>query len=500
MVYSRVTDSWSKKNILRGNYHFVWVVLFFLVNGMNQQPGINFIQLLTLCLALSGFYLAFFLLSKFVFRSAPKAGLLTTLFAAFTLFFGVFEDMLGSIRWLTVVYSARHLILLATIFFLGFGYYLFKSTSSFLRFRLYLNVLLIVYVAIELAIAFTGAPVRTATPVAGKSPEEIPAKRPDIYLVVLDEYFGEEGMRNYFKTGNDDFYNFLRKKGFRIIDSSRSNYETTNYSIASMFNMDYLKEPGRAKLSNHYMYTRSFRHIDNNPAASFLQSIGYQVVNYSFFRIRGLAPAYKDGGLLPYGLAYVMSKTIFYRINKQLPIFLAEKLNSYYLADRRNKEFAAALADVPEEVSERLHKKDSLPRFAYIHLLMPHPPYLFNASGEPIVPYYRREKYSHIDEGKDYLQYMQYTNKVVEALVSDLLEHSNGQAVLMLMSDHGYRLASWHGDNSEYMFMNLNAVYLPKGFQDFWYDGMSNVNQFRVLFKSVFGERTVLLKDSLVYP
>ncbi|HYE54213.1 MAG TPA: hypothetical protein VD996_05190, partial [Chitinophagaceae bacterium] len=65
-------------------------------------------------------------------------------------------------------------------------------------------------------------------------------------------------------------------------------------------------------------------------------------------------------------------------------------------------------------------------------------------------------------------------------------------AVILLMGDHGYKHSKDKG-----RYQTLNAVYLPSKNYSGWYEGMTHVNQFRVLFNAVFDQRLPLLKDSL---
>ena len=65
------------------------------------------------------------------------------------------------------------------------------------------------------------------------------------------------------------------------------------------------------------------------------------------------------------------------------------------------------------------------------------------------------------------------------------------------MSDHGSRdLAIGLKDNAS--FNSLNCVFYPGKGSVSWYDGMSNVNQFRILFSEITGTQIPLLKDSIV--
>ena len=68
----------------------------------------------------------------------------------------------------------------------------------------------------------------------------------------------------------------------------------------------------------------------------------------------------------------------------------------------------------------------------------------------------------------------------------------------MLMSDHGFHEFSEEVDQ-KYHFMNLNAVYLPSKNYSGFYDGITPVNQFRVLFNGLFQQKLPMLKDSSIF-
>lgn len=145
---------------------------------------------------------------------------------------------------------------------------------------------------------------------------------------------------------------------------------------------------------------------------------------------------------------------------------------------------------------EQAAKSDTIPTFSYLHLYMPHEPYAFDSIGRRIIPFWQRKSFNSTDKDHAYLQYLVYTNKKISRYVQQLLKATKGQAVILLMSDHGYRGAY----NNKYtdIYQSLNAVYIPEKSHANWYDGMTNVNQFRVLFNTLFNARLPLLKDSIV--
>ncbi len=62
------------------------------------------------------------------------------------------------------------------------------------------------------------------------------------------------------------------------------------------------------------------------------------------------------------------------------------------------------------------------------------------------------------------------------------------------MSDHGYR----GNMETSFKFKTLNAIYLTdKNYQGF-YDGISNVNQLKVLLNTQFKQQLKMLPDSTI--
>jgi hypothetical protein len=67
------------------------------------------------------------------------------------------------------------------------------------------------------------------------------------------------------------------------------------------------------------------------------------------------------------------------------------------------------------------------------------------------------------------------------------------------MSDHGFRYMPNGKGLPGYAFNNQNAVYFPDGDYHLFYDSISAVNQFRVIFDKMFRQNLPLLKDSSIF-
>ena len=94
-----------------------------------------------------------------------------------------------------------------------------------------------------------------------------------------------------------------------------------------------------------------------------------------------------------------------------------------------------------------------------------------------------------------YTGYVQYTNKVLLQLIDTIVAKASKPPVIILMSDHGFREYDPPVDR-KYQVMNQLCILLPNKNYTPFYEGMSNVNLFRVFFNSQFGQHFPLLRDS----
>jgi hypothetical protein len=125
--------------------------------------------------------------------------------------------------------------------------------------------------------------------------------------------------------------------------------------------------------------------------------------------------------------------------------------------------------------------------------MMPHYPYYFDSGGTPL-PIEKLGGLSRVT-AKDYIEYLQYGNKRLLELIDNILSGCVSPPLIIVLSDHGFRHPEKNADLA-YDFINLNAVYFPDGNYSRFYDSISNVNQFRVIFNQYFGQRLPILKDS----
>jgi hypothetical protein len=141
-----------------------------------------------------------------------------------------------------------------------------------------------------------------------------------------------------------------------------------------------------------------------------------------------------------------------------------------------------------------IEKKD-MPVIVYSHLMMPHYPYYFDSKGEPR-PFETLIDTGHLNK-TNFLEYLLFTNQKLLELIDGIQSSSANPPVIILMSDHGFRY--FKNQDPAYLFMTLNAVYFPNRNYTQFYEGMTNVNQFRVILNSLLGQKLPLLKDSTIH-
>jgi hypothetical protein len=150
-----------------------------------------------------------------------------------------------------------------------------------------------------------------------------------------------------------------------------------------------------------------------------------------------------------------------------------------------------------EKVKQESRKKTAHPRFIYAHFAMPHYPYYFD---EHMQMRNIKDLVADMDPGHvdSYLKYLPYTNKNIRELVDTIQKNTDNAAVIVIMGDHGFRTNTGDGDHSHY-FKNLNAVYLPDRDYRLFKDTITGVNQFRIIFNSLYKQHLPLLYDSSVF-
>ncbi len=492
-----------KKILYKKPFFLFLLPVFFVWHGYTENIG-----LITAgdCFFLLAGYLAaavlLYGLFYFIYRNGIKAAIVSAMLLSVYFFFGSLHDFLKEHTTTWHRYSVLLPILFVIVLVVAF--YLKRTSTALTGANFFLNILFLVYILFDGAElgwkAFHPDINQYKIHDIGVSTVYQPCDscpKPDIYFFVFDEYSSSRSLLEDFQYDNSDLDSFLVRKNFRLQPNSFSNYNFTPFSMASILNMGYIRgirDAGNITADN---YENAEKLIGNNAVIDFLRTMNYEIVNLSVFDlVTGPSPV--EESLLPLKTRLITKQTLFSRamhdigwnLGKLKPYLPWLNDNAIYTNLNNNNKL---LEMVVEESKRSLNQ----PRFIYTHLEMPHWPFYFDKNSQ------LRKKSDlltgiNIVDKKSYTEYLTYTNGKIKDLVNIVQKNTDGKACIILMSDHGYRVNP--GDNSDsHDFKNLNAIYFPSKDYHHVKDSSSAVNQFRVVFNTLFNQSFPILKDSAIF-
>jgi hypothetical protein len=298
---------------------------------------------------------------------------------------------------------------------------------------------------------------------------------------------------------NQPFLDYLERKGFYIANESHTNYTQTIFSIPSSLNFRYIDPPVNVENDQHY-FSELMR---TNEIMATLKQCGYQTVALEsgyFFTDHPDVDVYLASGI---GLNEFES---LLWAGSPLDV-MAQELDlepSEYSYEAHRQRVLYSF-----EKLGKLHKVDG-PKFVFAHIISPHPPFVFDQTGQPIEP----AKSYFIGDGDDFQgtreEYMtgypaqaQFVNQKMEQVIDAILENSASPPVIVIQGDHGpgSRL-DWHSPETTCLWERtsvLNAYYLPGGGDRWLYSSISPVNSFRVILNAYFDANLPLLDDATYF-
>jgi hypothetical protein len=469
---------------------------FFVLHGFTENY--DFIPVKDAFL-LTGIYLGSSLLLSLLcwllYRNFTKANLAALYLIAFNFFFGSIHDGLKKIFPESFVTKYTFILPAAALLFIILLVVLKKRKTPLLKLTYYLNVLLIVLLLADTALLTSK--IMTKKKTSYSLPEGFDAcascPKPDIYFILADEYAGNTELKELFQFDDSAFLNRLSTLNFYTIPESRSNYNYTPFSVASILNMNYLDLKGkdRAKLDLTYSYAA----IRDNNLLRFLRYHEYDFYNYSVFDFEG-QPARVRETFLPVKTRLITAQTFLHRFDKEIRFNLVSRWKS-----KKNQEILTYAnknnnKNIYELTWKLAEQKASSPKFVYSHLMMPHYPYYFDKKG-------KEQAFESLQEGNQgnkaaYIEYLQYANKKILALVEHIQKSSASPPIIILMGDHGFRHFNKPVD-TKYYFLNLASVYLPSKNYSGFNDSLTGVNFFRTILNTAFNQQLPYLKDSTSY-
>lgn len=339
---------------------------------------------------------------------------------------------------------------------------------------------------------------------------------PDIYYIILDGYARADVLEKLYACDNSSFLDYLRDKGFRVCDRSRSNYCQTGLSLASSLNYCYLDDlarrmgkAGSSRLPLSHM-------IKHSRVNNFLQEHGYSSVAFATgYPLTEMPRA--DRYIHPrFALTQfentLLNTTILPAIDYQLRHRWG--LAASRLAGWRYNLHRKWILHTLDEIG-RIEREGDKPFFVFAHIMCPHPPFVFDEQGAPINPPHH---YSILDANEfmqqassggkqEYITGYRQQLLFLDSNLKDTIEHiiaaSERPPVIILQADHGPGLEVdlWCPEktNMEERMAIFNAYYLPGVNAGTIPGDITPVNSFRVVFNSYFRTDLEILPNESYY-
>lgn len=312
---------------------------------------------------------------------------------------------------------------------------------------------------------------------------------PDIYYIILDGYGRSDVLLNEYGYDNSDFLNTLENMGFYAADCSQSNYAQTQLSLSSSLNFNYIDALNNRFVSGMDDRTGLDVLIRHSAVREALEKAGYKTVAFATGFLATeltdadyfLTPQRSLGNLNEF--EYLLIETTIARLIQD-----TNNLGIQNLGSERFRERTLFILDKLDRLS---YIKE--PKFVFVHLIVPHPPYVFGSTGGPVAPENTGTTRSENDVIRYRDQVIFISNRMKEILPM-IIANSARPPVIMLLGDHGPTIP---GSPSTRM-KNLSAYYVP-GANIPLYPTITPVNSFRMIFNAYFDQDLPLLEDVSFY-
>jgi hypothetical protein len=343
-------------------------------------------------------------------------------------------------------------------------------------------------------------------------------KPPDIYYIILDSYARQDILKDLYEFDNRDFIEALEGLGFYVANKSSANHSSTLFSLTSSLNLDYVQNLDiELPASNNPQPL--IEHLKDNRVTASLRAIGYTIVataSGTFTTSMPDADIFLTPDTLeadvrtqqtnlvinPFEEMYI--RTTILRVPLDLILQRQTSLAAEWIEDRIG---ASRHRKLVLSAFEHLDNMDTIPgpKFVFVHIISPHRPYLFSASGEEVV---QADSFTFedttpseavSDEFAQYRDQLLFINQKILATLTHILSTSDPEPVIMLQADHGPAFGfDWQNPDEKNLatkFPILNAYSLPEHCQEDLYESISPVNSFRVVFNCLFNANLDLLED-----
>ena len=237
------------------------------------------------------------------------------------------------------------------------------------------------------------------------------------------------------------------------------------------------------------------KEIKNGAVFNIFTQLGYQVISYSVFDV--LDKKSIGGNSFILGHNRLLTDKIFH--NRFIKDIGWKFLNGKFSIPAFQKLYFGEIKAYNEKVeagfTDALYHKNKSPQFVYAHFLIPHQPYFFDSVG-------REQNIANLENDSVlrnkslFISYLKYANKKIAAF-TDMIAANDSSAIIIIMSDHGFRDYNSTKDYEPYNFDNFCAIRYTGSKLPASATEMSNVNLFRYIFNEYFYQHLPYLENKV---
>lgn len=327
----------------------------------------------------------------------------------------------------------------------------------------------------------------------------------DIFYIVPDRYGRQDQLAATFGIDNSTFTGFLEEHGFEVVDDAIGNYPTTAHSLASTLGMTYLdgltaSVPEEARGSWRPVYDM----LRDHRLGRVLTAVGYEYIHVgTWWSPTSSAVTADDVRNYEAGSEFA---AVFSRTTAVPAIIALFGPNEELTHRERARAHSAWQLDELERLVGEVGEPGDRPRFVFLHITLPHEPYVFDADGRVVT----EEQEDARTRADNYGRQVRYLNSRLRSIVEQLTGHPEETApIVVLQADEGphparveelgARRHAW-GEASDAELRTklriLSAYHLPGvDVPALVREDMTPVNTFRLLLDAYLGTELGQLED-----
>jgi hypothetical protein len=431
------------------------------------------------------------ILWSLLFKNRHRGGLVTLIALLWFGKYGLLAQTLDALPWLEMA-VAQHLVLMvmwSAFWGLLISPWLWEKIKKPSTLTVYFNFLMPILVVFSFSRIVWYQLGKVAQEPADEKTADLlnltADVQPDIYYIIPDGYGRQDVLREVYSLDNQEFIDALKARGFYVAEQSHANYVRTMLALSASLNYAYLPDlppdsPDMQPLEELMAHNRVERS---------LEASGYRVyaINSGIF----VAPQ------------RILESLFWLNSVAALPI------DANWVASPmpRNRDFQRMFDSQVEQVKTVAALPG--PKYIFAHLLLPHPPFIFDRNG-PIAP----ERVYRLTDGEifpgtpeeyiqGYREQVLYVNDLLIEIIDSILANNPTPPAIIIQGDHGGgAYLDESGPEKSCMrerFSILSAYYLPNARQNQLYASITPVNSFRVVFNAYFDTQLELLPDESYY-